>query len=140
MCYQSMCATWSGQVLLGSSVVDKYCALICMQRETENQNNFSNVYALLDLDEPSAKSIRGLDTIMGELQGHCAEHRDTTSIGPPLRWAGVRLQPSALHQDAGALGFSSRATLLQAGTCSMDALALRRVLALCNVRFYRRGV
>ncbi len=46
-----------------------------MQRETENQNNFSNVYTLLDLDEPSARSIRDLDTIMGELQGYRAEQQ-----------------------------------------------------------------
>ena len=46
----------------------------CVQRETENQNNFSNVYTLLDLDEPSAKSVRDLDTIMGERQGHCADN------------------------------------------------------------------
>ena len=37
-----------------------------MQRETENQNNFEHVYTLLDLDEPSARSIRDLETIMGE--------------------------------------------------------------------------
>ena len=47
----------------------------CVQRETENQNSFSNVYTLLDLDEPSAKSIRDLDTIMGELQGYRAEQQ-----------------------------------------------------------------
>ena len=35
------------------------------QRETENQNNFEHVYTLLDLDEPSARSIRDLDNIMG---------------------------------------------------------------------------
>ena len=37
-----------------------------MQRETENQNNFEHVYTLLDLEEPSAKSIRDLENIMGE--------------------------------------------------------------------------
>lgn len=37
-----------------------------VQRETENQNNFEHVYTLLDLDEPSARSIRDLETIMGE--------------------------------------------------------------------------
>ena len=36
-----------------------------MQRETENQNNFEHVYTLLDLEEPSAQSIRDLENIMG---------------------------------------------------------------------------
>ena len=70
-----------------------------MQRETENQNNFSNVYTLLDLDEPSAKSIRDLDTIMGESQRHSAEQHQHAlvtetqkrciSIGERFHWAGV---------------------------------------------------
>lgn len=36
-----------------------------MQRETQNQNNFDNVYTLQDLDEPSAQRIRQLDSIKG---------------------------------------------------------------------------
>ena len=55
-----------------------------MQRETENQNNFSNVYTLLDLDEPSAKSIRDLDTIMGESQGRCAEQHQHALVTETL--------------------------------------------------------
>ena len=55
-----------------------------MQRETENQNNFSNVYTLLDLDEPSAKSIRDLDTIMGGHQRHCAEQHQHALVTQTL--------------------------------------------------------
>ena len=112
----------------------------CVQRETENQNSFSNVYTLLDLDEPSAKSIRDLDTIMGELQGHCAEQHQHAlvtetqkyciNIGKHFRWAGVRSQPSALHQEAGALGCSSPVPCCcNQGPLRLDARALRRVLA-----------
>lgn len=46
--------------------VGNHQVTLLMQRETENQNNFEHVYTLLDLDEPSARSIRDLETIMGE--------------------------------------------------------------------------
>ena len=43
------------------------CSLsMCMQRETKNANNFENVYVLEELEEPSARSIRNLDDMMGE--------------------------------------------------------------------------
>ncbi len=40
--------------------------LMLVQRETENQNNFEHVYTLLDLEEPSARSIRDLEQLIGE--------------------------------------------------------------------------
>ena len=51
-------------VHVGQARLTKYQVML-MQRETENQNNFEHVYTLLDLDEPSARSIRDLDNIMG---------------------------------------------------------------------------
>ena len=112
-----------------------------MQRETENQNNFSNVYTLLDLDEPSAKSIRDLDTIMGELQGHCAEQHQQALLTetlhqrlptPPMGWCetlGVCLASgSRAHWAALLLSHSCNQ-----GLAGMFAYAMRRALALIKI-------
>ena len=43
----------------------------CMQRATKNANNFENVYVLVELEEPSARSIRDLDNMMGADPAPC---------------------------------------------------------------------
>ncbi len=40
------------------------------QRETRNQNNFENVYALQELAEPTARRIRELDSMLGGAPSH----------------------------------------------------------------------
>lgn len=48
--------------------------LMLVQRETENQNKFEHVYTLLDLEEPSARSIRNLEQLIGELISSAFTH------------------------------------------------------------------
>jgi len=43
----------------------------CMQRESQNNNAFENVYTFQDLDVPDAQRIRGLESLLGTLDTPC---------------------------------------------------------------------
>ena len=38
-----------------------------LQRESQNNNAFDNVYTFQDLDYPDAQRIRGLETLLGTM-------------------------------------------------------------------------
>ncbi len=42
-----------------------------MQRESQNNNAFENVYTFQDLDVPDAQRIRGLESLLGTLHTPC---------------------------------------------------------------------
>jgi len=42
-----------------------------MQRQSQNNNAFENVYTFQDLDVPDAQRIRGLESLLGILWTPC---------------------------------------------------------------------